>query len=71
MSLDKLQEQVDQLQDDREALEEKCDTLDLCKEDDGCSKCDVFKKIDAIDEKIEKLEEQIEDLSDSDEEDDD
>ncbi len=71
MSIDKLQEEVDKLQDEREALEENCDTRDLCKEDDGCSKCDIFKKIGAIDDKIEKLEEQIEDLMEADEYDDD
>ncbi len=71
MSIDKLQEQIDKLQDDREELEGNCDTLDICKEDDGCSKCDVYKKIEALDERIEKLEEQIEDLMGEDEEDDD
>ena len=59
------------LQDEREALEGKCDTLDLCKEDDGCSKCDVFKKIDEIDNKIEELEDKIEDLVGTDDDDDD
>ena len=71
MSIDKLNEQVEKLQDEREALEEKCDTLDLCQEDDGCSKCDVYKKIDEIDGKIEELEEKIEDLVGEDEPEDD
>ncbi|MFX1395907.1 MAG: hypothetical protein ACFFAS_02565 [Promethearchaeota archaeon] len=70
MSIDKLQEEVNNLQDEREQLEEKCDTLDLCKEDDGCSKCEVFEKIEAIDDKIEDLEDKIQDLIGDDDEDD-
>ena len=71
MSIDKIHEEIEKLQDDREALEGKCDTLDLCKEDDGCSKCDVFKKIDEIDDKIETLEEKAGDLAGDEDEDDD
>lgn len=67
MSIDKLQDQINTLQDEREELEEKCDTLDICKDDDGCSNCDIYKKIEAIDDKIEKLEEKIEDLMGEDE----
>jgi predicted RNase H-like nuclease (RuvC/YqgF family) len=70
MSMTKLEEEIDKLQNEREELEGKCDTLDLCKEDDGCSKCDVYKKIEAVDNKIEVLEEKIEDLVSADEEDD-
>ncbi len=70
MSITKLEEEIDKLGDEREALEGKCDTLDICKEDDGCSKCDVYKKIEAVDNKIEELEEKIEDLMGDDEEDD-
>lgn len=70
MSISKLEEEIDKLGDEREALEGKCDTLDICKEDDGCSKCDVYKKIEAVDNKIEALEDKIEDLVSADEEDD-
>lgn len=70
MSIDKLEEEVEKLQEEREELEGKCDTLDLCKEDDGCSKCDVYKKIEAVDDKIEAIEDKIEDLVSADEEDD-
>jgi len=70
MSISKLEEEVEKLQDEREELEANCDTLDLCKEDDGCSRCDIYKKIEAVDEKIEELEEKIEDLVSADEEDD-
>ena len=59
---EKLQEEVDKLQDDMEALEEKCDTLDLCQEDDGCSKCEQYSKMEQINAKIAELEEKIEDL---------
>ncbi|TFG04367.1 MAG: hypothetical protein EU539_10945 [Promethearchaeota archaeon] len=62
MSVDKLQEQVDKLLDERDALEEKCDTLPQCEEEDGCETCKVYKKIEAIDEKIEELEDKIESL---------
>ena len=70
MSISKLEEEINKFQDEREELEGKCDTLDLCKEDDGCSKCDVYKKIEAVDNKIEALEDKIEDLVSADEEDD-
>ncbi|MFW9899402.1 MAG: hypothetical protein ACFFDO_09120 [Candidatus Thorarchaeota archaeon] len=62
MSVDKLQEQVDKFLEERDALEEKCDTLPLCEEDDGCERCETYKKISALDEKIEKLEDEIEEL---------
>ena len=45
MSIDKLEEEVEKLQNEMEALEENCDALDICKEDDGCQKCDAFKKM--------------------------
>lgn len=67
--MSKIEEEIDKLGDEREELEGNCDTLDICKEDGGCSKCDVYKKIEAVDAKIEALEEKIEDLM-TDEEDD-
>ncbi len=70
MSVEKLQEEVDNLLDERDALEEKCDTLPQCEEDDGCETCEVFKKIEEIDQKIEELEAKIEDLMSEEEEDD-
>lgn len=62
MSIDKLQEEVDKLLEERDALEEKCDSLPLCEEDDGCERCETYKKIAEVDDKIEKLEDQIEEL---------
>lgn len=59
---DKLQEEVDALLEKRDVLEEKCDTLPLCKEDDGCSRCETRKKINQLDEKIEEIEEKIEEI---------
>lgn len=68
MSVDKLEEEVEKLQDEMEALEENCDTLDLCKEEDGCSRCDAYKRMEEINAKIEELEEKIEDLISAEEE---
>lgn len=62
MSIDKLQEEVDKLLDERDELEEKCDTLPLCEEEDGCDRCETYKKIAEIDKKIEELEDKIEAL---------
>ena len=63
MSVDKLEEEVEKLQDEMEALEENCDSLDLCQEDDGCSKCDAFKKMEQMNLKIEELEGKIEEIT--------
>jgi outer membrane murein-binding lipoprotein Lpp len=62
MSIDKIQEQIDELLDKRDALEEKCDTLPQCQEDDGCATCATYKKIDEIDQKVEELEAKIDEL---------
>ena len=67
--VEKLQEEVDKILAQRDRLEEKCDTLDLCQEDDGCKKCDVYKKIAVLDVKTEELEDKIEVLLAADEED--
>lgn len=71
MSIDKIQEQIDELLDKRDILEEKCDTLPQCQEDDGCETCATHKKIDEIDQKIEELEAKIDELMGEDEEDED
>ena len=60
--VDKLQEEVDELLDKKEELEEHCDTLDLCAEDDGCSKCKYYAQMAEIEDKVEALEDQIEEL---------
>ena len=62
MSIDDLQDQVDSLLDERDKLEEICDTLPQCEEDDGCETCENYKKIAEIDDKIEELEDKIEEL---------
>lgn len=69
MSIDKLQEEIDDLLDKRDVLEEKCDTLPQCELDDGCETCETFKKIEEIDQKIEEIEAKIEDLMGEEEED--
>ena len=60
--IEALEEKVEQLLDERDELEGKCDTLPQCEKDDGCETCEVYKKIAEYDEKIEKLEEQIESI---------
>jgi peptidoglycan hydrolase CwlO-like protein len=70
MSIDDLQEQVEKLKVDMDALEEACDTLPQCQEDDGCETCETYKKIDALNDQIAELEEKIESLMGEDEEDD-
>jgi len=62
MSIDKLEEERDNLLDEIEALEEKCDTLELCEEDDGCERCEAYKKIEDLSAKVEEIEDKIESL---------
>ena len=68
MSIEELEEQVEKLLDERDKLEEICDTLPQCEEDDGCDTCENYKKIAVLDDKIEALEEKIEDLMGEEEE---
>jgi hypothetical protein len=62
MSLDELEDQVDNLLQEIENLEEKCDTLPLCEEDDGCERCESYKKIEELSAKVEEIEDKIEKL---------
>jgi cell division protein FtsB len=62
MSVEELEDQVEKLLDERDKLEEICDTLPKCEEDDGCDTCQNYKKIAELDDKIEALEEKIEAL---------
>jgi prefoldin subunit 5 len=71
MSIDDLQDQVDTLLEERDKLEEICDTLPRCEEDDGCDTCETYAKIAKIDEKVEELEDKIEELLGEDEVDED
>ena len=71
MSIEDLEEEIEKLLDQRDTLEEKCDTLPKCEEDDGCDTCQVYEKISAIDDKIEALEGKIEALMGDEEENDD
>lgn len=68
MSIEELEEQVDKLLEERDELEEVCDTLPQCAEDNGCETCNTYKKIAEIDDKIEELEEKIESLMGEEEE---
>jgi hypothetical protein len=71
MSIDDLEKEIEQLLDERDKLEEICDTLPQCEEDDGCETCETYKKIATIDEKIEELEDKIEELQEDEFEDED
>ena len=62
MSIEELEDQVEKLLDERDKLEEICDTLPQCEKDDGCETCKIYKEIEETDAKIEELEEKIEDL---------
>jgi len=67
MSIDKLEEQKDELLDKIEALEDKCDTLPICEEDDGCERCETYAEIESLSEKVEEIENKIEEFLGSDE----
>ena len=62
MSIEELQDQVEKLLEERDKLEEICDTLPQCEEDDGCDTCETYEKISKIDDEIEVIEEKIESL---------
>ena len=70
MSITKLEEEKDELLDQIEALEVKCDTLEICEKDDGCDKCEAYAKIEGLSTKVEELENKIEDLMGKDEDED-
>jgi peptidoglycan hydrolase CwlO-like protein len=70
LSIDELEDQVEKLKTEMDELEEVCDTLPQCQEDDACETCETYKKIDALNDKIEALEEKIEALMGDDEDDD-
>ncbi len=62
MNIEELEDQVEKLLEERDKLEEICDTLPKCEEDDACETCETNKKIKEIDEKVEELEDKIEEL---------
>ncbi|MHA2391513.1 MAG: hypothetical protein ACXAEX_06060 [Promethearchaeota archaeon] len=62
MSIDKLEEQKEELLEQIESLEEKCDTLPICEEDDGCERCESYQKIEDLSAKVEEIENKIEEL---------
>lgn len=68
MSISDLEKQLDQIMEKRDKLEEKCDTLPQCQEDDGCETCKIFRQISELDEKIESIENKIEELMAAEEE---
>lgn len=70
MSIEQLEEQKEELLDKIEALEEKCDTLPICQEDDGCKKCENYTEIESLSAKVEEVEGKIEAILGEDDEDD-
>jgi len=62
MSIEKLEKQVEDLMEKRDELEENCDTLPQCQEENGCASCEIYAKIEKIDQQIEELEDKIESL---------
>jgi outer membrane murein-binding lipoprotein Lpp len=62
MSIEELEEQVEKLLSEIETLEEKCDTLPICEEDDGCEKCESYKKIEELSAQVGELEDKVEEL---------
>jgi len=68
MSITKLEEEKDEILDQIEALEEKCDTLEICKKDDGCKSCEAYTKIEDLSTKVEELETKIEEMTQAEEE---
>jgi phage shock protein A len=68
MSITELEEQKDKILDQIEALEEKCDTLETCKDEGACEKCEAYAKIEGLTTKVGELETKIEELMAEDEE---
>lgn len=68
MSMTKLEEEKDGLLDQIEALEEKCDTLEICEKDDGCDSCETYAKIEDLSTKVEEIENNIEEMTQAEEE---
>ena len=62
MSIDELEVERDLVLDEIEQLEDKCDTLPICEEDDGCKRCETYKKIEDLSAKVEEIEDKIEQL---------
>ncbi len=69
MSIDKLEEQKDKMLGDLEGIQEVCDTLPACQEDNGCKTCKTNAKVEELEVEIEKIEEKIEALIQAAEED--
>jgi prefoldin subunit 5 len=68
LSIEELQDEVDKLLEEMDEVQEVCDTLPQCDEDDGCATCETNEKIEALEEKIEALEDKIEKLMGEEEE---
>ena len=62
MSMEKLEEQRDNMLEDLEGIQEVCDTLPACQEDDGCKTCKTNAKVEELEQQIESIEVKIEEL---------
>lgn len=69
MSIEKLEEQKNEMLEELEKIQEVCDTLPECELDDGCKTCKTNSKVEELEQKIEEVEEKIEKLTQADEED--
>jgi len=70
MSIEQLEEQKEEILNKIEALEEKCDTLEICQEDSGCDKCKTYAEIESLSANVEEIENKIEELTGEDEDED-
>lgn len=68
MSITELEQEKDELLDQIEALEEKCDTLEKCQEEGACEKCEAYAKIEGLTTKVEEIETKIEEITQTEEE---
>ena len=62
------EKKIDALMLKREKLEEKCDTMPKCAEGKGCPTCDIYAKMNEIDEQVDALEPEEIDVSEGEEE---
>ena len=71
MSIEELEDQIEKMKGEMDQLEEVCDTLPECSNDDACDTCKTYAKIEKLNEEIGKIEEKIESLMGDDDNDDD
>lgn len=50
-----LEEKMERL----DKLEENCDTMDMCSDDDGCDRCENLKEMEKLQDEIEGIEDKL------------